>query len=130
MAIVSSSRDEIKREINAVKNEIRSLQAERAKYQNSLQYANKLISQLKSSSTSLVSSEDYLKKYFTIDGNTVDGGEILNSKNKVNDMIKSMNQNVIPEIQANIRNIEAKLRNNENMLKRLEQESRAAISKK
>ena len=103
------TKSQIKAKINSLTKENNNYMSERTKYKNSLSYANKLISSLKSSNNYLNSSNNNLKKYFMINGKTADDGKIVNIKEDVNKIIKKLNNTIIPNINSNIKNLDNKI---------------------
>ena len=75
-------------------------------YKTSLTHANKLITNLQDSLNNLNSSNDYLKRYFTINNKTVDGGKLEKNITKI---IKQINNTIIPSINGNIRDLTTKI---------------------
>lgn len=99
------TRAEIQRKINELTRRKNNYNAELNEYRNALNYANKLVSSLSNGEQYLNTANDQLKKYFTINGKTGDGGKITNENEKIKTLIKDLNNTIIPNINSNIKNI-------------------------
>lgn len=103
------TRAQIKSRINSLTKQKSNYISERTKYKKSLSYGNKLLNSLKNSKGYLSSSNDYLRKYFTINGKTADSGKINKTTESLNNIIKNLNNTIIPEINNSINNLNSKI---------------------
>ena len=100
---------EIQSRINELTRQKSSYEKTMSSYKTSLTYANKLITNLEDSLNILNSSNDYLKRYFTINNKTVDGGKIETNKMKINQIIRNIKNIIIPSINSNVRDLTTKI---------------------
>ena len=100
---------EIQSRINELTRQKSSYEKTMSSYKTSLTHANKLITNLEDSLNNLNSSNDYLKRYFTINNKTVDGGKIETNKIKINEILKKLKNTIIPSINNNIRDLTTKI---------------------
>lgn len=89
-------------EINRAQRQLNAAQKEKDMYKESLGYSNSLISNLKRCSTSLSEANDNLKRYFTINNKTADGGSVENASENINQIIKDLEKNIVPHIISQI----------------------------
>ena len=108
------TRTQIQSKINTLIRQKSNYETQRSNYRTSLTYANKLISNLDSSLNNLNSSNDYLKRFFTINNKTIDGGKIEKAKTEISQIMKKLDNTIIPNINSNI----SSLTNNINLLSR------------
>ena len=87
----------------------KNCESERTKYKTSLTNANKLVQRLNESVKYLNNTNDYMKKYFTINGKTADGGKINSIKESTNEIIRKIKTRVIPSIDSSISNLNFKI---------------------
>lgn len=100
---------EIQAKINDLTRQKNNYEKIISSYRTSLTHANKLIRNLQDSFNSLNSANDYLKRYFTINGNTMDSGKVEKSKIEISKTIKKVNNTIIPSINDNIRDLTRKI---------------------
>lgn len=103
------TREQIRREINNLTRYRNNYDNERRKYRDSLNYAQKLVRNLTDSINYLNTSNDYMKRYFTINNKTADSGETSKTKEQINQMVKKLNNTIIPSINSNISNLNTKI---------------------
>ena len=103
------TKSQIRAKINTLTRTKNSYVSERDKYKTSRTYAEKLIRNLNDSNKYLISSDDYMKRYFMINGKTADGGEINKTKDEVNLIIKKINNTILPSINSNINSLNNKI---------------------
>lgn len=96
---------QIQSKINSLTIKKNNCENRRSSYKTSLTYANKLLNNLNSSISQLNSSNDYLKRFFTINNKTADGGKIEKVKSEINQIIKKLNNTIIPDINSNINSL-------------------------
>ena len=85
-------------------------------YNKSLNYANKLLSILKSSNQQLLNTNDGLHAYFNINGKTLDGGKVKELKDRVTNIINKMENTIIPGIKSNIDTLNKKIKDTEKQI--------------
>lgn len=120
------TRAQINSKITQLTREKNNCVNERTKYKNSLTYANKLVSSLNSSSTYLVNSNDYMKRFFTINNKTADGGKINSTKENINQIVKKLNNTIIPSINSNINNLTTRINNIDREINKLKRDLQTA----
>ncbi len=103
------TKSQIRSRINSLSREKTGYVGERTRYRTSLDYAEKLIANLNTSTNYLVSSNDYMKRFFTINNKTADNGEIVTTKEQISQMIKKLNITIIPTINRNISDLNTKI---------------------
>ena len=116
---MSLSRAEISRRINSLTREKTACQNEREKYKTSLTYATKLVSSLSKSENDLNHSNNYMEKFFTINNRTADNGKIISTRDELNQIIKKLNNTIIPEINNNINMLTREITNIERQISSL-----------
>ena len=97
------TRQEIQNKINQLNRQLKNYTNEKSNYTNSLSYAKKLVSSLNTSLQYLNTSNDNLKRYFTIGGKPADSGKTESMKDELTAIIKEVNNYVIPDINNNIK---------------------------
>lgn len=113
---------------------INKLTAEKSDYENQLNsynkavnYANKLINNLRSGDKYLDISNEKLKSCFTIRGKTADGNKIIDSKQDIAQIIRKIEMTVIPGINKQINTLKNKISSIDNEISILNAAYRAAI---
>ena len=74
----------------------------------------------------LISSDDYMKRFFMINGKTADGGEINKTKEEINSIIKKLNNTILPNINSNISSLKGKITNLEREISSLRRQYETA----
>ena len=120
------TRSQIQSKINTLTRQKERYASERNKYKNSLTYANKLVRDLSNSNSYLNSSNDYLKRFFTINNKTADNGEINKTKNEINNIVKKLNNTIIPSINSNINTLNTRINNIDREINKLKRELQTA----
>ena len=120
------TRSEIQSKINTLTRQKERYASDRNKYKESLSYANKLVRNLSSSNSYLNSSNDYLKRYFTINNKTADNGEINKTKNNINNILKKLNNTIIPSINSNINTLNTRINNIDREIRELRRQLETA----
>jgi len=125
---MARTRAQIKVDINSVQKQINANEEEKRRYQTSLSNAKKLVSNLTASLNNARQAQDNLKKYFTINGKTADGGKIEKVKTEINGIIRNINVTILPTINTKINSLNTKYRMLVNKKSSLESEYRSAES--
>ena len=105
------TKKEIQYKINQLNRQLTNYQNEKNDYSTSLSYANKLVASLNSGLNNLKTSNDNLKKYFTINGKTVASDNIESACNELQSSIKELTGVIIPGINKEIKNLSSKIYN-------------------
>ena len=105
------TKSEIKYKIDTLTWEKNNCIGTRDNYKKSLSYANKLVSNLKSGISYLNTTKDHMKKNFTINGKTADGGKIEKTATNVNGIVKKLNNTIIPRINQEINSLNNEINN-------------------
>ena len=116
------TRSQIREKINRLTREKNTYQKEKEKYNSSLNYAQKLVKKLENSKNHLNSSNDYMKKFFTIGNNTADNGKINDVKGAIDNILKKLTSSIIPSINSNIRTLTNKINNLDREINSLKRE--------
>lgn len=120
------TKSQIRSRINSLSREKAGYVGERTKYKTSLDYAERLVRNLDTSSNYLISSNDYMKRFFTINNKTADNGEIVTSKEQIGQMIKKLNNTIIPTINRNISDLNNKISRIEKQISELRRQLASA----
>ena len=120
------TRAQINTKINQLTRQKNSYASEKTNYEKSLTYAKKLVQSLNNSVAYLATSNDYMQRFFTINNKTADGGKISKTKEEINQIIKKLNNIIIPNINNNISSLKTKINNADKEIAKLKKELQTA----
>lgn len=103
------TRNEIRRKIDNLTWQKNQYIKERDDYKKSLTHAKNLLKNLKDSNIYLESSNDYMKRFFTINRKTADAGKIANVRIQIVKISKQINTIIIPNINTKISDLNTKI---------------------
>ncbi len=123
---MAMTRSQIKSKINALTREKNSYNATRNSYKNSLNLAKSLVTSLNSTNNSLTGAYDNMRRYYAVNGKTADNGKITKNKDNINQIIKRLNNTVIPSINNCIHDLDYKINSINRQIQQLNREYRLA----
>lgn len=98
--------------INTMKIENNSLSNKINEINNSLNYCYDLIQKLKTASSDVSISKNELEKFFQVNSNIANTEELDNIINKNEELIRNINNNVIPKLNEKINNLKNNINSN------------------
>ncbi len=123
---MAMTKAQIKNKINTLTREKNSYNTTRNIYKNSLNLAKSLVTNLGSTNSSLMGAYDNMKRYYAINGNGIDNVKITKNKENINQIIKKLNNTVIPSINNYIRDLDYKINSIDRQIQQLNREYRMA----
>ncbi len=106
---MSLTKSQIKQKINQLERKKKGYEQDRNNYKNSLNYANRLVSELNTSNRYLEGANSNLKQYFKINGKLGDNGKTNSVQEEIISIINELRSKVIPNINNNINNLNANI---------------------
>ena len=113
---MAETRQQIQAEINKHLKFISQCEKTKAGYNTAINNAKKMLSSLNSSLQNLTSANDELKRSFKIDGKTADAGKIESLRNELHKAIKDINNTLIPELNACVKEATNTIRYRNNLV--------------
>ena len=105
------TKQEIQNRINQLNRQLNSYVQERKEYNTALHNAQDLANTINEGLSSLNTSSENLKKYFTISGMIVGSDKIEDTDSGMKDIKKQLSSTIIPAINSSIRNLTNKIHN-------------------
>ena len=116
------TKQEIQNRINQLNKQLNSYIQERKEYNAALHNAQDLGNTINEGLSSLNTSSENLKKYFTISGTIVGSDKIEDTDHGMKDIKKQLSNTIIPAINSSIRNLTNKIHNTENEIENLKRQ--------
>lgn len=116
------TKQEIQNRINQLNKQLNSYTQERKEYNTALHNAQDLVNTINEGISSLNTSSENLKKYFTIGGTIVGSDKIQDTDSGMKDIKKQLSNTIIPAINSSIRNLTNKIHNTESEIENLKRQ--------
>lgn len=116
------TKQEIQNRINQLNKQLNSYTQERKEYNTALHNAQDLVNTINEGLSSLNTSSENLKKYFTIGGTIVGSDKIQDTDSGMKDIKKQLSNTIIPAINSSIRNLTNKIHNTESEIENLKRQ--------
>ena len=116
------TKQEIQNRINQLNRQLNSYVQERKEYNTALHNAQDLVNTINEGISSLNTSSENLKKYFTIGGTIVGSDKIQDTDSGMKDIKKQLSNTIIPAINSSIRNLTNKIHNTESEIENLKRQ--------
>ena len=116
------TKQEIQNRINQLNRQLNSYVQERKEYNTALHNAQDLANTINEGLSSLNTSSENLKKYFTISGMIVGSDKIEDTDSGMKDIKKQLSSTIIPAINSSIRNLTNKIHNIESEIENLKRQ--------
>ncbi len=123
---MARTRQQIQNEINQHQRYISRCNQSKSNYNNSLNYAKKMLSGLNASLQSLNTANDDLRKYFSIGGRAADAGAVEKLRDEVQAAIKDVNNKLIPELNSGIKALNSAINYRNSEISKLRRELQQA----